>query len=109
MAPACRPSTVMNHSEISLRQAHLLERSTLLRQRLRSDAATLRGPLAVADRVYSSLRWLYLHPTWPLGAFAIWIALRPKRLFRTASRAWWVYRLASQWRQWSAAWPKFLN
>lgn len=109
MAPACRPSTVMNHPDISLRQAHLLERSTLLRQRLLSDAATLRGPLAVADRVYCSLWWLYLHPAWPLGAFAIWMALRPKRLFGAVSRAWWIYRLASPWRQWLAAWPKFLN
>ena len=109
MAPACRPSNVMNHPEISLRQAHLLGRSTLLRQCLRSDVATLRSPLAVADRVCSSLLWLYRHPAWPSGVFAAWMALRPKRLFRTASRAWWVYRLASQWWQWPAAWPKFLN
>ncbi|NDG51186.1 MAG: hypothetical protein EBY30_19635 [Rhodospirillales bacterium] len=50
-----------------------------------------------------------MHPAWPLGAFAIWMALRPKRLFRAVSRAWWIYRLASPWRQWLAAWPKFLN
>jgi hypothetical protein len=99
----------MNHPEIVLRQAHLLQRSTLLRQRLLSDAATLRGPLAVADRAYTGLQWLYRHPAWPVGAFALWMALRPKRLYRMARHAWWVYRLASRWRQWSTALPKFLN
>jgi hypothetical protein len=99
----------MNHPEIVLRQAHLLQRSTLLRQRLLSDAATFRGPLAAADQAYISLRWLCLHPAWPLGALSVWMALKPKRLFQIAGRAWWVYRLVSQWRKWSAAWPKFLN
>ena len=109
MAPVCRRSNLMNHSDISLRQARLLQRSTLLRQRLRSDAATFRGPLAVASWAYTSLRWLYLHPAWPLGALSVWMALRPKRLFRMAGRAWWLYRLVSQWRRWSAVRPKFLN
>ena len=74
MAPACRRSNLMNHSDISLRQARLLQRSALLRQRLRNDAATFRGPLAVASWAYTSLRWLYLHPAWPLGALSVWMA-----------------------------------
>lgn len=109
MAPACRRSIPMNRSEIGLRQAHLLQRSGLLRQRLRSDAATFRGPLAVASLAYTGLRWLYRHPAWPLGALSLGMALRPKRLFQTAGWVWWVYRLVSKSRHGSAAWPKFLN
>jgi len=99
----------MHRSEIGLRQSHLLQRSALLRQRLCSDAATLQRSLAVADRAWSSLRWLYLHPGWPLGVLGVWMAVKPRRLLQMARRGWWLYRMTSRWRQWSTALAKFSN
>lgn len=99
----------MVHTEIVLRQQQLLLRSGSLRQGLMSAADGLRGPLAATDLAFTSLRWLYRHPAWPIGAVALWTALRPVRALTMVRRAWWVYRIASRWRQWSAILPKILN
>jgi len=99
----------MVHAEIVLRQQQLLLRSGSLRQRLASEADLLRRPLATMDLAFTGLRWLYQHPAWPVGAFTLWTVLRPARALTLVRRAWWVYRIASRWRQWSTILPKFLN
>jgi YqjK-like protein len=75
-----------------LRRERLLMRSAELRAHLARQSQALAVPLARVDRALDALRWLREHPQWPLGALALWAAWRPRRTWRWAVRAWWLWR-----------------
>jgi hypothetical protein len=81
---------------LRLRRERLLIRNAELRQQLARQAQDLAAPLALADRSLDGLRWLRQHPEWPLGALTVWIVFRPRRAWRWAARAWWLWRTARQ-------------
>jgi hypothetical protein len=77
---------------LALRQQLLRLRSTELRGRLAADAAVLRQPLAVADRLREGWRWLYAHPEAPVAALVVLAVLRPRRVWRWGWKLWWGWR-----------------
>lgn len=92
----------MNRSSASdrveRRRQQLLQRSAELRLRLVREAAVLKPPLAMADRVLAAGRWLVRHPQWPVGLAALLLLRRPRRAL-SASVALSV-RLWRGWRWW---------
>ena len=77
---------------LALRQQVLLLRSTELRVRWAADTATLRRPLALADRVQEAWRWLRANPAAPIAAVVVVAVLRPRRAWRWSLRLWWGWR-----------------
>jgi len=77
---------------LALRQQLLLLRSTELRGRLAADAAVLQPPLALADRVQESWRWLRANPAAPVAALVVVAVLRPRRVWRWGWKLWWGWR-----------------
>ena len=84
------------------RQRALLVRSSELRGRLASDAAVLRWPLALADRVRQGWRLLLAYPEAPLTALVVLAVLRPRRMLRWSWRAWSTWRRLRKFQAWMA-------
>ena len=82
----------MNGERITIRQQALLRRSAELRQALALQTNVLQTPLALADRLRESWRWLRGHPELPLAAGAILLVLRPRGAWRWGHRLWWGWR-----------------
>jgi len=81
---------------LALRQQLLRLRSTELRGRLAADAAVLRQPLALADRVREGWRWLRANPAAPIAAVVVVAVLRPRRVWRWGWKLWWGWRALRQ-------------
>jgi len=81
-----------NERALRRRREQLLTRSAALRVRLRYEAAALAAPLALADQGVQAVRWLRVHPEWPLAALGVWVLLGPRRALRWAMRGWWLWR-----------------
>jgi len=84
---------------LALRQRVLLVRSAELRGRFAADAAVLRRPLALADRVHEGWRWLRAHPEAPMAALVAVAVLRPRRAWRWGLRLWWGWRTVRRLQQ----------
>jgi hypothetical protein len=70
--------------------------SAQLRQSLAVQAAPLRAPLAMGDRIRDGWQWLRAHPEAPIAAAVVIAVLRPRRAWRWSVRLWWGWR---SWRQ----------
>lgn len=81
----------MRERELALRRERLLVRSAQLRANLAQQSRILVAPLAVADQAVAAARWLVRNPQWPLGALAVWVVLRPRRVLRWAARLSWLW------------------
>lgn len=75
------------------RRQRLLARSAELRLRLSEQSQALQTPLLLADKVRAGLRWLGAHPEWPLGAGALLLVFRPRRVLRVVAGVWSGWRL----------------
>jgi hypothetical protein len=84
------------YRELELERGRLLARSAQLRAELGAQSTVLRTPLAVVDQVRAGVHWLRRHPEWPLGALAVLVLLRPRRVVRWSARLFWGWRL---WRR----------
>lgn len=71
---------------LALRKQELVTRSTELREALARDAAGLAPVVSGVDLAAGVLRWLRRHRSQTLGALAVAVLLRPRRLVRWASR-----------------------
>ncbi len=87
---------------LALRQAQLLARSALLRQRLGEDLAPWQPRLARVDQARAlashSWQWLRQHPEVPAAAAGLLLVLRPKRALALAWR--WGRRGWLGWQLW---------
>lgn len=99
------PQVNMHSDELIMRQQRLLARSAQLRLTLAGQAQSLIKPLAVADQVRNSLRWLYRNPLWPLGAVLVLVVLRPRRMLLWGGRAWWAWGSFKRVRSWLGTAP----
>lgn len=100
MPPNSRQRVNMNTDELVVRQQRLLLRSAQLRLALATQAQVLKGPLAVADQAHRGLKWLQNNPLWPLGALAVLLVLRPRRIVLWGGRAWWAWSSFKRVRNW---------
>ena len=87
---------------LALRQQRLLLRSEALRNALVEQAGFIEAPLALADQVRAAARWLHAHRLWIAGAAAVVVVVRPRRAWRAARLAWWLWRSARRARAWLA-------
>jgi hypothetical protein len=83
--------------EILDRQARLIARAQVERERIAAGFDRLRPYASLGDRAIRLGRGLAAHPEWPLIAIGAVAVFRPRWLWRAARRAWIV------WRVWSAA------
>jgi hypothetical protein len=90
----------MDQDELLKRQQELLARSAQLRFALAEQTQVLKKPLAVADRARDLVGWLANHPAWPMTAFVVLFAMRPRRVLLWGGRLWWIYRSYHQARSW---------
>jgi hypothetical protein len=89
-------SFTASHRRLQLRRERLRLRSAELRLTVGEHARVLEAPLALADQVRAGAAWLRANPEWPLGALALLVVLRPRRVFRWAGRLYWGWSL---WRR----------
>jgi hypothetical protein len=90
----------MNKTELLIRQQMLLQKSTLLRERLEHQSTVLEKPLWVLDQGRWGLQWLSAHPIWPATALLLAALLKPRRTLAWGGRIWrtWkTYRTAKAW------------
>lgn len=80
--------------QLDAREAALVARQAQLRARLAADVAPLQPVFGTADRVRDALRWLRANPLVVGGGVAVLVALRPRRAWRLALRAWTAWRVA---------------
>lgn len=78
--------------ELEARRLLLQQRSQQLRTRLGEESVALQRPLAAADAVRGSVRWIAAHPQWIVAAAAVPIVLRPRRALGWALKLWWGWR-----------------
>ncbi|MBK1680321.1 YqjK-like family protein [Rhodocyclus tenuis] len=82
--------------DIGVRRGRLLERIASQRAAIGSDLAPVRDALRATDRAVVLLRsaadTLRRHPAMVLAGVAIFIALKPRRLWRWGRRAFVVWR-----------------
>jgi hypothetical protein len=88
---------------LAQRQHELLLRSADLRTRLAIDAAVLRQPFSLADRVRDGWRWLRANPEAPIAALVVLAVLRPRRVLRWGLRIWAGWRSLRRLQRWVAA------
>lgn len=88
--------------QLQLRCQQLQQRSAGLRLQLAHDARVLQAPLALADQVRDSWRWLRSHPQWLAAATGVLVLLRPRRALRLARRLWTGWRLWQRLQRWRA-------
>lgn len=81
------------------RREQLLLRSTVLRYRMGHQARAWQAPLAVADGVGDSLRWLRANLAWPSAALGLLAVTRPRLVLRWGVRGW------AAWRWWRRVQP----
>jgi hypothetical protein len=85
------------------RQAELVHRSGVLRERLAAHAQALAPAMAAADRVRDTASWMRAHPWVPLGLGLLWLWRRPRRGLRWTWKAWQGWRWwMRQRRAWAA-------
>ncbi len=89
--------------ELALRQQRLLLRSEALRGTIAVQAQALEAPLATADQVRAIAAWVYMQRLWFAGAAVVVLVVRPRRAWRVARFAWWLWRNARRARTWLAA------
>ncbi len=89
-------SDIDRRIELARRQQQLLLRSAELRNRWSAQVQPWQAPLAVADRVRETGRWLASHPEAPLAGLVVLTVMRPRRVWRWGLRLWWGWRT---WRQ----------
>ena len=90
----------MNKTELLIRQQILMQRSTLLRERLEHQSGVLIKPLWVLDQGKLGLQWLSAHPIWPGAALFVVALLKPRRSLAWGQRIWRVwktYRTVKAW------------
>lgn len=81
------------------RRLLLLQRSGALRDQLARHSAGLAPVFDAVDRTRFVGRWMRSHPWVPaLGAVVLWW-LKPRFVWRWATRAWTLWRLAQRVRQ----------
>jgi len=89
----------MNRDALMLQRGRLLVRSAQLRTQFAAQASGLRRPLGLADQARDGVRWLVRNPQWPLGALAVLVVLRPRRVLRLAGALWWGFGIAQRVRR----------
>lgn len=90
----------MNKTELLIRQQMLVQKSTLLRERLEQQSGVLVKPLWVLDQGKLGLEWLSAHPIWPAAALVLVALLKPRRTLawgRQFWRTWKTYRTIKVW------------
>lgn len=90
----------MNKTELLIRQQMLVQKSTVLRERLQHESGVLIKPLWVLDQGKLGLQWLSAHPIWPGAALLVVALLKPRRTLAWGQRIWRVwktYRTVKAW------------
>ena len=90
----------MNKTELLIRQQMLVQKSTVLRERLQHQSVVLIKPLWVLDQGKLGLQWLSAHPIWPSAALLVVALLKPRRSLAWGRRIWSVwktYRTVKAW------------
>jgi hypothetical protein len=90
----------MKKTELLIRQQMLVQKSTLLRERLEQQSGVLVKPLWVLDQGKLGLEWLSAHPIWPAAALVLVALLKPRRTLawgRQFWSAWKTYRTIKVW------------
>jgi YqjK-like protein len=87
---------------LALRQQRLLLRSEALRGTIALQAQVLEAPFATADQVRAIAAWVYAQRVWFAGAAVVVLVVRPRRAWRVARFAWWLWRSARRARGWLA-------
>lgn len=88
---------------LALRQQRLLLRSEALRAAIATESRVLEAPLALADQGRALVLWLYARRLWIGAGVAVVLLIRPRRAWRVASTAWWLWRSALRVRRWLGA------
>jgi hypothetical protein len=78
----------MNKTELLIRQQMLVQKNTLLRERLELQSGVLVKPLRVLDQGKLGLQWLSAHPIWPAAALVLVALLKPRRTLAWGRRIW---------------------
>ena len=84
------------YQQLELERQRLLARSAQLRVELGAQSNVLRTPLTMVDKARAGWQWLHRHPEWPLGALALLLLLRPRRVLRWSGRLLWGWQI---WRR----------
>lgn len=88
---------------LALRQQRLLLRSEAVRASIATEARVLGAPLALADQGRALAQWLYARRLWVGAGLLCVLIVRPRRAWRIASTAWWLWRSALRVRRWLVA------
>ena len=90
----------MNKTELLARQQLLLQKSSLLRERVQVQSAVLIKPLWVLDQGKLGVQWLAQHPIWPSSVLLVVTLLKPRRTLAWGGRiyrVWKTYRSLKAW------------
>lgn len=95
---------MIRQTELELRQQRLLRRSAALRASIAEQSAVFETPFAVADRIHAGARWAWRERVALIGgATVVMIVLRPRRIWKLAGLALWVWRRKRRLRRWLTA------
>ena len=80
-------------TQLALKRERLITQAAQQRTTLARSVQTWRGPLALADKGVSALRYLKRNPLWVVGGVAVLVVLRRQSAGKWLRRGWMAWSM----------------